>query len=702
MIPKVNNKFSSEFLYSRINAIFPILLCIYLAYLLWPAFMDETSLIRTDQPMWTSFTHLLKHEIFPDQKWFWGIITDRENAGLSMGHSYSLNIILLWILSHVFNPATSVKIILFISLLSLTISVYFVSSKLTDPLLAIIPALLIIPIIFPLAARGMAYSHLSLSFALFFWLSSLKFLKTFGSKDWLISVLLVTFAVYAHPVGSITCMAIWAALIFSTVINKSHKPLRKVTLLYFFIPFLSIILAAPQTYSLFFTGSRKISQSKQYSQSNEVIQRNSLKVDGPKKRPTLSRSLNFDTYLQEYGIKGKIFILFFSVVGLVAIIKKENDLKLPLLAIYLTGFLLASRLLILFPVQISFFQILTKYYWRFELLLKIVFVILAGVGLKFFYDYFFLTCDKRKKMSVPAKVFFLFVLVLAFFICGRNLNKNRIWSEKHLVTFEKFENKRDVEALWHWLSNNVNAEEYRVYFEDTWLSYPLNIKLDRRHIDLLNSEVYNHVLALTSIATDIKQIGGWSGFSSSFGQRYNQGKGGRLFGQKSVKDISEELVANNLKSLNCKYIVVHSEEIIDLLENISILQKSAIIGDFHIFEYSDMVPAWAYKVESQESSTLIKRSPTHYILMSNGNSNDRIQISLAYHNYWKAYYNNAEIPIINHKALMQIRLPDKGSQVIELKYIIDKKEPIIFLSLGLVCLLYCIRFIKKWKIFDSY
>ena len=695
MMPLINNKFSNKLLYTRINIIFPILICIYLAIVLWPTFMDGTSLIRSDQPMWTSFTHELKHEVFPDQKWFWGIITDRENAGLTMGSSYSLNIILLWILSHIFNPATSVKIILFISLLSLSISLYFVSAKLTDPLFAIIPALLSIPIIFPLAARGMAYSHLSLSFAFFFWLSSLKLLKRFRLKDWLISVLLLTISIYAHPIGFLTCMVIWTALMFCTVRDKYQQPLRRVTVLYFIIPFLSIMLASPHTYPKFSSGSNKISQIKQHSQSNKVIQRNILRIDSPKKKPTLSRSLNLDAYLTEFGIKGKIFIVFFAVVGLVSIVKKENNLKLPILAIYLTGFLLASRLLSLFPVKNSFFLTLTFYSSRFEILLKIVFIILAGVGLKSFYDYFNFTRDKNKIFIMTAKVFSLLVFVLALVLCGRDLSQNRIWSEKHLITFDKFENKSDVESLWHWLSNNVNAEEYRVYFEDTWLSYPLDLKAYNRRPINLNYEVYNHVLALTSIATDIKQIGGWCGFYSRFGRRYNRGSGGFLFGNKSANEISEKLIADNLKSLNCKYIVVHSEELVNLLENISILQKAAIIGDFHIFEYSDMVSAWAYKVESEEPSTLIKRSPTNYILMSNGNNNDKIQISLAYNSKWKAYYNKTEIPIINHKELMQIRLPDKGSQVIELKYVIDKKPPIFILLLGLVCLLCCIRFIKR-------
>jgi hypothetical protein len=271
---------------------------------------------------------------------------------------------------------------------------------------------------------------------------------------------------------------------------------------------------------------------------------------------------------------------------------------------------------------------------------------------------------------------------MAFVLCGRSLINNQTWSDKNQLTLAKLEKREEILSLWSWLSKNVDPEETRVYFEDTALSYPLATKMNI------------HVLALTSIATDIKQIGGWSGFLGDFGRRYNIGEGGVLFGRKSANEISEKQIAENLKLLNCKYIVVHSEELVDRLENITFLQKAAIIGDFHIFEHSDMVSAWAYNVANQEPSTLIKRSPAQYILISNGNNNDNIQISLAYKNKWKAYYNSTEIPIINHKALMQIRLPDTGNQVIELKYVINKKTPIIILLLGLVCLLICMRFIK--------
>ena len=174
------------FLESKLSVIIAILISIYLIILYASMFLNKSSLITTDQPMWTTFAYLLKTKIIPDQKWFWNIITDRENAGHLVGGTYSLNLISLWLLTHFFSPALSVKIFLFLCVISVIISIYFVSSKLSNPIIGIITALLSIPIVFLDANNGMCYSYLSFSFALLFWLSSLKFFKSFSAKYWML------------------------------------------------------------------------------------------------------------------------------------------------------------------------------------------------------------------------------------------------------------------------------------------------------------------------------------------------------------------------------------------------------------------------------------------------------------------------------------------------------------------------------------
>ena len=240
----------------------------------------------------------------------------------------------------------------------------------------------------------MAYSHLSLSFAIFFWLSSLKFLKTISLKDWLISVLLVTVAIYAHPMGFIACMTIWITLLFCTVIDSYQKPFGRVTVLYLMIPLLSLMLASPQTFNLFFAGSKKplsfsgspktLQPKQQQARSYREIQKSIfLGRYGSDITPALDKSLNFNFYLKHFTLKQKLFIFILAMTGFVALVKKENSLKLPLIALYSTGFILASSLLLLSPVQPKLFTTLTIFHWRFYLWLQIVFILLAGIGLQF-------------------------------------------------------------------------------------------------------------------------------------------------------------------------------------------------------------------------------------------------------------------------------------------------------------------------------
>ena len=196
------------FLDSKLCVIFPILISIYLIVIYIPMFINDGSLINSDQPMWTTITYLMKHIIIPDQKWFWNIITDRENAGYLIGSNYSLNLIILWLISHLFNPALSVKIFLFLCVFSIIISIYFVSSKILNPIVGIITALLSIPVVFFDANKGMCYTCLSFSFSLLFFLSSLKFLKGISLKHWVLSVLLTTLSIYTHPIGFISCLSL--------------------------------------------------------------------------------------------------------------------------------------------------------------------------------------------------------------------------------------------------------------------------------------------------------------------------------------------------------------------------------------------------------------------------------------------------------------------------------------------------------------
>ena len=663
---------------SKLSIIFPILISSYLIIIYAPMFLHEGSLIQMDQPMWTAFTYLMKKEIIPDQKWFWNIITDRENAGLILGGPYSLNLIVMWLLTHFFNPALSVKIFLLLCVLSITVSIYFFSSKYLNPVIGIITALLIIPVIFKNANNGMCYSYLSFSFAFLFWISSLKFLKSISTTYWMLSVILITLSLYTHPIGIIASLSIWISLLTLELKDRKFKSCDKVLVLYFIIPFISLLLAAPQIVPIFFSISDP-------GQQQIIISKGSSYFF-----PTLKKTLNFNTYLPNYvGLKGKLFLLFFGIVGFVNVFKKDNQLKIPLISLFAVLLLLVSKMLMLSPVKPFIFYILTIYHWRFVPYLKIVYIIFVGMGLSLAYDRIKYFSSNKKMIRLTIKFFGIMLIIVALGLCGSILSKSRIKNSHSLITFDEFDNKEDILSLWDWLSRNVDSQGYRVYFEDTIGAYPSKTSKHR----------YNHVLALTSISTDIKQIGGWAGFTSAFGVAYNRGWSGYLFHTKDYNKLSEKTIAENLKLLNCKFIIAHSKDLVAFLKNIDILKQVAIIGDFIIFEYKNMIPSWGFEVKNKEKIGLKEISPDKYHITANGHVGDLIQLSLAYNSNWKAYYKNSKIPIIYNKALMQIKLPTTGNQTIKLIYSIDKTKTIVFFLIGMVIFIYLLFYIHNHVVY---
>ena len=377
-------------------------------------------------------------------------------------------------------------------------------------------------------------------------------------------------------------------------------------------------------------------------------------------------------------------MVFFGIIGLVSVFKKENQLKVPLIFLCVVMFLLVSKFLMLSPIKPDIFYKLTIYHWRFFPYLKISSIIFIGIGLHSTFDKIMNFSSEKEMINIGIRLVGIMIIVTPLVLCGRSLSTNRIRNAHSLVTFNEFDRKGEILSLWDWLRLNVDSDISRVCFEDTLYTYPAKNSKYR----------LNHVLALTSIATEIKQIGGWAGYSSAFGSIYNKGWGGYLFNTDDFDKLSENTVAENLKLLNCKFIVAHSKEVVNFLKKITVLEQVATIGGFSVFEYKNMVPAWAFKLKNEEKVNLKKISSSSYNIITNGQAEDLIQLSLAYHPSWKAYYKNHEIPINYNKALMQIRLPVSGNQVIKLRYTISKIKPLVFLVLGMIlfiCFLFYIH-----------
>lgn len=480
----------------------------------------------------------------------------------------------------------------------------------------------------------------------------------------MISVFLTTLSIYTHPIGFISCLLIWFSLLVYILIKRSSKPFDKTKVLYFVIPFISLLLSAPQTCAMLFS-----TRGQQISSTHD----SSFFI------PSIIATLMLDRhYPLSVGPIGKLFLLFFGFVGFVSVSKKDYQLKLPLIFLFIGLFLLVSKYFMLSPLKVSIFYRLEQYHWRFYPYLKILCVIFIGIGLHFTSDNIMKFSSEKEIINLGTKFVGIMIIFASLALCGRVLTTNRIHHVHSLQTFNTFERKDEIISLWDWLKRNIDPELSRVYMEDTLTTYPSKDSQYRR----------NHILALTSIATDIKQIGGWNGFTSAFARLYNPGGGQHLFNTDDLNKLSENTVAENLKLLNCKYIVAHSTNVVNFLKNITILEQIATIGSFTVFEYKNMIPAWGFNLKSKEKINLERISSSSYNITANGQAGDLVHLSLAYHSNWKAYHKNVEIPINSSKSFIQIKLPATGNQLIELRYTIDKIAPVVLLFIGIVIFIF--------------
>ena len=148
------------------------------------------------------------------------------------------------------------------------------------------------------------------------------------------------------------------------------------------------------------------------------------------------------------------------------------------------------------------------------------------------------------------------------------------------------------------------------------------------------------------------------------------------------------MITERMKLLNCKYLVGNSLKVRDLLERVQPLKNVATFGDFSVYEYKEMKPAWAYKRERFEKVDFKRINSQQYEMAVHGQAGDRVQISLAYNPNWRGWVNGTPISIDSHMALMQIVLPQSGFQQIRLDYKIEKEKPLFLVLIGFALIIF--------------
>ena len=651
---------------SRSHLLYLILISFYLILIFFPAFLSQSPLLQTDQPMWTAMSHLMEKEIFPEQKWFWGVITDRAGAGQKMGTTYSISIILPWLFSIFFPAATAVKMAMLFSTLFFTAAFFYVARLYMPNLFALIASLSILTPLFDYIVSGLWYNCFALGCGLIFWISSNNFIKNKSKGYFASAVLFFSLAIFSHPVGVILCFAIFIAYLILIMASQEENK-WKLFFIFLSIPCISIFLSFPQLQTILGLDATSTSLIKE-TRIHEYPVTNIVE--------TLRRLLFFRVWgvaepsmLMALNILSVLLLCLYGFFSLST--KKDYEKLLPLIALFIITSILVSRIYNFFEIDSSVLRSLSFFYDRFQLLSQIFLILLGGAGMHFLT----LRLGENRKRNILIRLIAVILLASLIGIALRTPKQIFIDHSGQLKTLDTSTISSQANSLWKWIAANLQPENERIYFEDTYARFTWN--------DASNPEsTKTHLLALTSVYTDARQIGGWCGFTTRFAQRYEQGI---AFGKISAEDpgFTDEFIAERMKLLNSRYIVATSDALITRLKRVPFLEETAVFGIFHIFKNENMSPSWAYNVNTGAEAHMKRFSSTHFEVIAEGNKGDDIHISMAYHPNYIATVEQVKIPVNNLASLVNIKLPANGRQSIHFHYTFNKKMAFAFVTAGL-------------------
>jgi len=662
--------------------IYPLLIFFYLVIVFFSAFYSQGPLLQTDQPLWATVAYLMRTEVFADQGWFWNVIFDQGGAGQNIGKNYSIPLILPWLFTFFFSAATAVKLAVFVSTLLFLLAFYYVARLFVPGCYALLCSLVILTPMFDNIVSGMWYNYFALGCGLSFWLCCHYFFNTKSLAALICGTFSFALAIYSHPVGVILCVAILLAyLIIVVVLEESHKLVLISCFLSMFCS--GILLAFPQVLAVFGLDSGPYLPS-----SGQTFHR-PLEISGVLE--TFRRLFVVRLWGAVTEPQMHFFLILINMIGVWILVvlgisslrvSKNLERIAPFFSLFIITAILISRIYNFLDFDIGVLRSLSFFYDRLQLLSQVYLILLAAMGLHFLTRYI-------------SKNFFLkliYGILVANLVCITLRTPKKIyWDHTHqLATLETSILAVDVNNLWQWLAQNIHKDDERVYFEDTYGKLHWN--------NSSNPEAFRtHLLALTSVNTDVRQIGGWCGFSSNFGRTYEQGT---IFGKSiHAASFTDQFILSRMELLNCRYIVVYSDIVVERLRRVPSLEEKRRFGVFYIFKYHGMNPRWAYNTVTGEKAEYVRHSSSHFEVIADGKKDERVFISMAYHpNYW-AEYKDRKIPIINDRLLMSIRLPVDGQQSINFYYVFRKK--IAFYAIGLGLFLFALPKFLIFKVTDE-
>jgi hypothetical protein len=643
-----------------------------------PIFLNSGPLTSLDWPAWWSIAQSVKSEVAPGQKWFWGALWPDGNCGIVLGATYSVGIVLPWMLGQLFSVTVALKMAYLITLEALVLSGYRFARGFAPRLAACLVGMLILQSNLCLINGGMWYDSLSIAAAIFCGAMLNSFLETSRARYWALACCAMTFAVYCHPLGAILGSAAWLAAVGNSLWQRWRCAQPAPLLALMLLPLVCMLLAAPQLLAHLDNAVVAAADSFAIQQSEQAA--------------------GFAPNDADYH---RLYILVVSLPGF-ALLWSRSRREFWMIVVGLSvGLSIYLQLLVFLPAWVPCRHELLAYAYRFAYVTDALQIILLGAAILWAME------RARPRQSLrpsspeaseqtsvgiaagAARVrswtpsLGAFALIVGFIAASEVLYTSIPHS-----TLGTLPLRGDLEDLCQWLQSNVDKEQTRVYYEDTLWTVDL---LDSgAHAQLPKFQGGTHLFGLMAGRTQLQQINGFWAGDGDFCARYC-GDGARIMSFSLGKKLDEPGIRASLKRLNCEYVVTCSHKGRMALDRLSWLKRVARFGQFDVFQLRGFVPAWAWAGgDLDRPLNVTKVSPTEYLVDARGGPESTLLVSLAYANRWRAYAGDSPLEVDSSLGLIQVHLGSSAADQVVLRYEIPRCRAIAGAMTGIVlCLLVC-------------
>ena len=608
-----------------------------------PVLLSTGPMLCLDWPAWWSICHSMKSEIVPEQKWLWGVLWSQGNGGMVLGGNYSLCIIAPWLLSYLVSVTTAQKVIFVISVELVAVAAYCTARESTSRLIACVAGLLVLLRTIGLINRGMWYDSVSIALALLLVVALSRFLKRPTAGNWLFGCLMLTLAVYSHPLGGILGCTCWLAAFVYAVGHRSRCGQARLLVALVLIPVTGMLLAAPQLLSMAETAGAGATTAAE------------------------SDASSMDPFKPKATDAIRLCLLLVAIPGARQLWRRDRLLAYMIFF----GLLAGSAIYLHIPAQLPrgtpFRQDLSLYWDRFAYMVdSLLILLMAGSGGWLIEG---LIARGRRILAVSAVMLSLGLVTVGLYLAVPR------W------TLDALGSSASYQRLCEWLRENVDHGDSRVYFEDTFhSSRPL--WLDEPGTFLHVGKGRTHLFGLAAAMAQVQQVNGfWTGVGP-FSRLYCEDESGPRF-----FSLPEEELRQSLRFVNCGFIVVNTEDARRELARLSFMEPAAEFGPFRVFRVRGFVPCWAWSGDSGSPIRIVRVSSIEYRLDTTNVHDSYATVSLAYAPRWHAFASGTRLPVEPAHGLIRIALADRAPEQIVLRYELNRRPSVVAAVVGLMCLI---------------